>query len=139
MRILFLILLLPLFGKSQCYENTLAFNYNIGTPFKSGMELSFFPSDGKIGYDAGFYLYERNTPVGKNLYAEQPEADPIGRIIFRINQYGDFKHQVTVFATPKQVGFSYRLYYQFGDVLIGIEPTASTKEYGVNAVVSFDL
>jgi hypothetical protein len=132
-------LLLPLFGRSQCYENRLAFNFNIGTPFKSGMELSFFPNDGRIGYDAGFYLYEKNTVVEKNTTSEQPEADPIGRIIFRLNQYGDFQHAVTVFGTPKQIGISYRLYYRFGDVLLGIEPTVSTREHGVNALVSFDL
>ena len=131
--------LLPLLGKSQCYENRLAFNYNIGTPFKSGMELSFFPSDGRVGYDAGVYIYQNTTRVGKNTYAQQPEISPIARMIFRLNQYGDFQHQVTLFATSKQVGISYRLYYRVGDVLIGIEPTASTKEYGMNALVSFDL
>ena len=137
---LMLAILLPLFGKSQCYENRLAFNFNIGTPFKSGMELSFFPGDGRIGYDAGAYIYQQNTPqIGKNVSVQQPEISPIGRVIFRLNQYGDFQHQVTVYGTPKQFGISYRLYYRFGDVLLGIEPTVSTKEHGVNALVSFDL
>ncbi|HEX4371701.1 MAG TPA: hypothetical protein VHZ50_00205 [Puia sp.] len=142
MKYLMLALLLPLFGHSQCYENRLAFNFNIGTPYKSGMELSFFPSDGRIGYDAGFYLYDHKTTMmvdKKSQTSEQPEISPIGRIIFRLNQYGDFQHQVTVFGTPNQVGISYRLYYRIGDVLIGIEPTVSTKENGVNALVSFDL
>lgn len=142
MKILMLALLLPLFGHSQCYENRLAFNFNIGTPFKSGMELSFFPQDGRIGYDAGFYLYQQNKQMiqgEKKMSAEEPKADPIGRVIFRLNQYGEVQHQVTIFGTPKQLGISYRLYYRIGDVLLGIEPTASTKEYGVNALVSFDL
>ncbi len=137
---LVLAILLPFFGKSQCYENRLAFNYNIGTPFKSGMELSFFPGDGRIGYSAGAYIYQQNTRVGgKDITSEQPEISPIGRVIFRLNQYGDFQHQVTVYGTPKQLGISYRLYYRVGDVLLGIEPTVSTKENGVNVLVSFDL
>jgi hypothetical protein len=140
MKFLMLALLLPLLGRSQCYENRLAFNFSIGTPFKSGMELSFFPGDGRIGYGAGFLLYDQKMPVvDKTISSEQPKADPIGRIIFRFNQYGFMEHQITVFATPRQIGITYRLYYRLGDVLIGIEPTASTKEYGVNAVVSFDL
>src|SRR5579862_1812793 len=139
MRILILGLLLPVFGWSQCYESRLALNFNIGTPFKSGMELTFFPHDGKIGFDAGGYFYQKNTVYGKNKILEQPAADPIGRIIFRLNEPGDFQHQVTLFGTPKQIGISYRLYYRAGDVLLGIEPTVSTSECGVNALVTFDL
>jgi hypothetical protein len=142
MKFLALALLLPLFGHSQCYENRLAFNFNIGTPFKSGMELSFFPNDGRIGYDAGFYISQQDKQMmqgEKKFTSEEPRIDPIGRVIFRLNQYGDIQHQVTVFGTPGQLGISYRLYYRFGDVLIGIEPTVSTRERGVNALVSFDL
>jgi hypothetical protein len=130
--------LLPLIGKSQCYEDRLAFNFNVGTPFQSGAELSFFPKDGRIGFDAGFYLYQQTERTEK-ITTVQPMADPIGRIIYRLNQYGDFQHQVTVFATPKLVGVSYRLYYRIGDVMVGIEPTAATREFGVNALVTFDL
>jgi hypothetical protein len=141
MKIFFLAIVLPLipvFGKSQCYENRLAFNFSVGTPFQSGAELSFFPKDGRIGFDAGFYMYQQMEKTEK-IASVQPMADPIGRIIFRINQYGDFQHQLTVFATPKLVGVSYRLYYRIGDVMVGIEPTAATKDFGVNALVTFDL
>lgn len=130
--------LMPLIGKSQCYEDRLAFNFNVGTPFQSGAELSFFPKDGRIGFDAGFYMYQQ-TEQQEKITSVQPMADPIGRIIYRLNQYGDFQHQVTVFATPKLVGISYRLYYRIGDIMVGIEPTAATKEFGVNALVTFDL
>lgn len=139
MKILILTLLLPVLGRSQCFENRLALNFNIGTPFKSGMELSFFPHDGRVGYDAGFYFYQENVGQGKIIKSEQPAASPIGRIIFRLNEYGDFQHQVTLFGTPGQIGFSYRLYYRVGDIMLGIEPVASTKECGVNALVTFDF
>lgn len=131
-------LFLPLFSKAQCYEDRIAFNYFIGSPVKTGIEISYFPNDGQIGYDAGAFACITDSHKGK-YDNPQPHADAIGRIIFRINQFGELQHAVTAFITTRQIGLSYRFYYRTGDILIGIEPSASTKEFSMNILLTFDL
>jgi hypothetical protein len=118
-------------------------NFFAGTPFQMGAGVTYFPTNEHLGFDAGFSVYaaSKNYMLDtKNFSGEDAKPDATAKVIYRINQFGNWKHEITVFASFHQkIGASYRLQYLWDTVLIGIEPFISMKETGANLVVSFEL
>jgi hypothetical protein len=118
-------------------------NFFAGAPFKMGASVTYFPSNEHIGFDAGFSVYSasKNYMLNeKNFSDENAKLDVIGKVVYRINQFGNWKNEITVYASFHQkIGASYRLQYAWDTVLIGIEPFISIKETGANFTINFEL
>lgn len=121
--------------------------YKSVSSYKAGASVSYFPENDHLGFDLGGYVYSTTKTYlldKKPFTQEDPKFDVTGRVIWRINQFGDFKHELTVFTSFHQIlGASYRFQYLWGErtgaTLIGIEPFVSIKEVGVNLIVNFEL
>jgi hypothetical protein len=126
-----------------CGLSTWRENFFAGAPFNMGASLTYFPSNEHIGFDAGFSVYAASVNYKlneKNFSDENAKLDAIGRVVYRINQFGNWKQEITMFASFHQkIGGSYRLQYEWDTVLIGFEPFISIKEAGANFTVNFEL
>jgi hypothetical protein len=126
-----------------CGLSTWRVNFFAGTPFKMGSSVTYFPSNEHIGLDAGFSVYAASNNYilnGKNFSDENAKLDPIGKVVYRINQFGNWKQEITVFASFHHgIGGSYRLQYALDTVFIGVEPFVSVKEAGANFIINFEL
>jgi hypothetical protein len=118
-------------------------NFFGGTPFKMGASVTYFPTNEHIGFDAGFSVYAASKNYrlnAKNFSYENAKLDAIGKVVYRINQFGKWKHEITMFASFHQkIGASYRLQYLWDTVLIGFEPFISVAEAGANLTVNIEL
>ncbi|HEY4874393.1 MAG TPA: hypothetical protein VIH86_02370 [Puia sp.] len=126
-----------------CSHSMWRVNFFAGAPFNMGASVAYFPTNEHIGFDAGFSVYaaSKNYMLNeKNFSDENAKLDAIGKVVYRINQFGTWRHEITVFASFHQkIGASYRLQYLWDNVLIGIEPFISMKETGATLTVNFEL
>lgn len=122
-------------------------NFFAGAPYKAGASVSYFPENDHLGFDVGAYVYSTTKTYlldKKPFSQEDPKLDATAKVIWRVNQWGNIKHEFTVFASFHQLlGVSYKLQYLLGErrgaTLIGVEPFISMKETGVNLIVNFEL
>lgn len=125
-------------SKAQCDQSAFRFNFFVAAPFKAGASVTWFPVDEHWGVEGGVYMYQYQKRAGKYLI-EQPAVLPVGRAVYRVNQYGMFKHEITMLVTPREVGLTYRFKYDMGDINVGIEPAATTRGPACFAFLNFDL
>lgn len=134
---------------AQCERNlNVSMSTSLGIDkngWTEGMEFGVWGVDQPFGVMGGFIMNNRIKSTierGKAVLYKEAGIDGVIRLTAKVYSDDIFYHVLTTYVTTSSdIGFSYRLYKQFGDhVVIGLEPSVSFKNGGaVQTVFTFNF